>query len=209
MVVGLVISVPEILAAAGFDLPWAALSKTMRHLEHNWPWTTYIAVAVIGIPAFFSRTVPLDLSELGQGQEPGSPLGRTPGGRVTIKPRVGKPPGYFDDEGAPLILMVVTCSLWALMGFATWLTLQLSDDPHHYDAAYVLYGVTAFFSFVVPSLVALLAGQDTPFPTYARTVQNTTMNVWTRGIPGVVTGLVFGYLVTTMGYILLRIVGAA
>jgi hypothetical protein len=185
-VAGLVIAVPEITAAADPDaLPFTTISGMVGHLERRWNWVELIVVAAIVFAFFSTVRVPpqperaedrdIDDSVAGSGGKPG----RTVGGRLTLRRPAGRAASEeFADEAAPLLFALAALASFALVAGATWAATIWWDDRHHYQPAYVLYGLLALLWLIVPGVLAFAWGADLPFPTLFRTVSN--LEDWLR-----------------------------
>jgi len=177
-----VIVIPELLAAVNVGLPFTTISTMTGHLERHHDWVELIVVGIIVFVVF-------SLVKLSPRKEtkrnPGEPQ-RTPGGRLTARPR---PPARvmtadtFDEKDAPLWFAIAAVGSLVLIAVATWATDFWLGDGDGYQAAYVLYGLLAVGWLVAPSLYTFFSGADPPFPTLFRSVHNLTEWLKTRRWP--------------------------
>jgi hypothetical protein len=151
-VVGAVIAVPEIWAAAAKP-PWPTISGTVGHLEARWNVVAVIVVAVLVVVAASAVRMPLlregDAARVRQAD--GRVLGRTRGGRFTFHPEL-------DDELSPLLYLPVALGCVVAGSFVAAAS---TDDK--WVLGYVLYGLIAVFCVLVPSALAVAPVPDVPF----------------------------------------------
>jgi hypothetical protein len=160
-IVAVMIGVPELWSNSDASLPFVTISETVGSgLERFHPWVSLVVVALVVFAAYFQFR-PLSRYHLTSG-------------RLTLKPpRQGISPesqglNYVDTvglAGAAYLLIAV-----AVTAAATWVTVELSPESYH--PSFVLYGLIATFAVILPSLLALVAGRDAPFPTLFATVKN-------------------------------------
>lgn len=187
-VAGGVIGVPEITAAVDKGaLPFTTISGMTGHLERHHSWVELIVVAAIVLAVY--SAVRVSPSQRSGAPPPGAivdnaPAVRTAGGRLTLRTEaVTQTAADFDDDQVSfLFVLAAVCSL-ALIGVGTWAATHWWDDKHHYQPAYVLYGSLGLFWLVIPSLLALAAAKDVPFPTLFRTVGNLEDGLRKRNLP--------------------------
>jgi hypothetical protein len=91
----------------------------------------------------------------------------------------------------------VVAALLACAGVAagTWAAVEWSHDASHYHPAYVLYGSLALLWLVVPSVLALVAAKDVPFPTLVHSVRDLEGWLRGRGVLGPPLAFLVGYLI--------------
>ena len=156
LLVGLIIAVPEIWAAAGSP-PWPTISATVGHLEALWNPVAILIVALIA--AVTVHAVRYPWRRTGKIVREDHPRrGRTGSGRLTKTP----------DEAAPVpVLAYFTLAIIAIV-VGSALAATLSSD--RWVLAYVLYGLVAIFCIVVPNILAFWFKRDVPFSTLLRTV---------------------------------------
>jgi hypothetical protein len=170
----LVIAVPEITAAFSSRRAFTTISEMVGHLEYLWAPTALIVIALI-VFALLSiiRVRPPDAGSAPPGTPGGPPSTRTPGGRLT---RPGAPPAVapttFDAQTPSRWFVVAALLACVVIVLATLAAIEWWDDDRHFQPAYVLYGLLGLFWLVVPSIIAIVAGKDAPFPTLFRTVHN-------------------------------------
>jgi uncharacterized membrane protein len=182
VVAGLVIAVPEITAAAsGNVLPFTTISGMVGHLERHHSWVELIVVAAIVFVVFSTLRARPDSARESRDDEGATP-GRTPGGRLTVQTPRPVPPQAFDEEDAPGWFALAALLALITVAAATWAADWWWDDTHHYQPAYVLYGLLGLLWVVVPSLFAFASGKDPPFPTLFRSVSN--LEEWLRRAHG-------------------------
>src|SRR5436190_2529152 len=146
---GVVVAIPELWAVFTNDVPWPTISGTIGHLEYEWSGTAVIVVVVLVFSALLTVRYP---------PRPG----RTAGGRLSPEPQTAtrrqlSPWSYF-----PAAALVVIGGALASQTF----------DGDKWHLAYVLYGLTAVFWIVIPSLAAYFLARDVPFPTLFRTIED-------------------------------------
>lgn len=149
-VVGVLIAVPEIWAAAGKP-PWPTISGTIGHLEARWNIVAVVVVAALVLIAAHAVRLPFTGHHPVARQADGRSLGRTAGGRFTVRPGQDgelRPFVYL----APAVAAVVVGSILAR---------SLSDNK--WILGYVIYGLLAVFCVIIPSVLANLPMPDAPF----------------------------------------------
>jgi hypothetical protein len=179
---------PELYAATAHeDVAWfTTISHLTGHLERHHAWVELLVVAIIVLAVFSSIRVPPQKSSPGATppddatDRPADP-GRTVGGRLTLrteKKATVADAKDFDQEKVSkwfLVGALVALPAIALLTLAAvewWPDKDPSrPSPVHYHAAYVLYGLLGICWVLVPTVVALIWGQDA-FPTLFRTVNN-------------------------------------
>jgi hypothetical protein len=193
VVAGGVIGVPEIVAAADRDaLPFTTISEMIGHLERRHPWFELVVVAAIVLAVYSVLRVPPQPDRAEAGPT------RTAGGRLTLRdPGPDASNEAFDEDEAPRLFALSAFGACAVVGFGTWAAVQWWDDERHFQPAYVLYGSLALFWLVIPSLVALVAARDVPFPTLVHSVKD--LQGWLRrrwpGTVGPLLAFLVGYVV--------------
>lgn len=155
--VGAVIAVPEIWAAAG-DPPWPTISGTVGHLEVLWDGVAVIVVALIVLAA--AHTLRYSWRDTGSlvVQADGRELGRTECGRFTRNP--------VEKDTVPAYVYFTVALVCVIAGSA--LAATLSTDE--WILGYVVYGLIGVFGVIVPSSIAYWSAKDVPFPTLTRTI---------------------------------------
>jgi len=169
----LMLAVPEITAMFSKGaLGFVTASETIGHLEryHNWIGLGVIGTLVLLVFSLYKVSV----DRAGEPRPEGEPT-RTRGGRLTFHAKetpTAKQEQEFEDEGAPLIFAASALASMAAIALGGWAATQWWDDPRRFHASFVIYVSVAMLWFVVPSLVALFTGNDVPYPTMVRTVQD-------------------------------------
>jgi hypothetical protein len=174
-VVVIVVAVPELIAATsgGNPLVWHTISNTIGHLQAYHGWVSLIVVGVIAAVALHVLVNPLQAPQ----SEPRMPrthrrLGKTPGGRFTLRPgskKVEGAPRTRVDGDAPwrwtigylavsLVVVVVVAVIvhGTLPGFGFELVLYL--------------GIALLF-IVVPNVLAIERWRETPFASFFATAR--------------------------------------
>jgi hypothetical protein len=179
MIAGAVIGVPEITAAADNGaLPFTTISAMTGHLERHHTWVELVVVALI-VLAVYSTIRSSPRTQSGSPREATERPVRTPGGRLTLRTSpTARPVGTFDDGLAPALFAIAAVLSFAVVALSTWAAVEWWDDKHHYQPAYVLYGLIGLLWIVTPSALALFLNRDMPFPTLFRTVEN--LEDWLR-----------------------------
>ncbi|HZT46007.1 MAG TPA: hypothetical protein VFA24_07485 [Gaiellaceae bacterium] len=154
---GAVIAGPELWAAVEGDASdWPTISGTVGYLEYWHPW---VAVVVLGTLVWAAFHAVRYEAERAAAETPETSLRRTGGGRMTMA----------DDVRGLNAVAYFVVAFAALAGAVVW---SYADRPHdRYRLGEVLYGGIAVLLVAGPSLLALLAGRDVPFPTLFATVQ--------------------------------------
>jgi len=160
---GLVIAIPEITAAVNAKAPWPTISGMVGHLEFRWSWVALIVVALIVSVAFHAARFPWRQRGQLAIQATERVLGRTVGGRFTMKPEPAEE-GEKDQVAALWLLIALAV---VIAGSVLVAALGLHDK---FILGYVLYGLIALFWVVVPSGLAFWFARDVPFPTLFRTI---------------------------------------
>ncbi|MFD6162528.1 hypothetical protein ACFWF7_02925 [Nocardia sp. NPDC060256] len=155
---GLVIAVPELASATGLA-GWPTISATIGHLETQHDWVRVLVVFVIAVVGYYAIPQLLVNPAMPPSVLAGKPV--TAGGRVT-RANGGM---RFASLGGYLVLAGV-----AYFGAVAYAVADRAVNPDSYLGAYVLYGTIALLWVVVPSLLALFASRDVPFPTLFRTI---------------------------------------
>jgi len=198
VIAAIVIVVPELTAAAaGNVLPFTTISAMVGHLERRHSWVELIVVAAIVFVVFSILKVSPRREHSRDGGQAGEPA-RTPGGRLTVQASPTVSPTTFDDEEAPGWFALAAILSLVAVAAATWAASWWWDEGHHYEPAYVLYGLLAVLWLVVPSVLAFVLGRDLPFPTLFRSVSNLEGWLQKRSWPlslGPVSGWLAGYLI--------------
>jgi hypothetical protein len=167
---GIVIAVPELLAAAGGNnFLWPTISTTVGHLQDRWPVLTLIPVALIVMAGYSAlrfklgdTTVQADLQA----------IGRTPQGRL-VKQDV-----QFDQlaqGGVPP--EPPRRGEWPVLPYFTFATAVVvaggvvaAPSDSRFLVGYVLYSLIALFWVVIPNAASYFFGKDFPFTTLVFTV---------------------------------------
>jgi hypothetical protein len=172
---GLMLAVPEITAMfSNGALGFVTASETIGHIEryHNWVELGFIGTLVLIVSSLYKVSV----DRAGEPQPEGEPT-RTRGGRLTFHSRetpTAKHEQEFEDEDASLIFAASALVSAGLIALGGWAATHWWDDPRRFHASFVIYVSVAMLWFVIPSLVALFTGNDVPYPTMVRTVQDGT-----------------------------------
>lgn len=154
----LVIAVPELAAATGLA-SWPTISATIGHLETHHDWVRLVVVFVIAVIGYYA--IPQLLVN------PKMPPSVVAGKPVTVGGRVTRDNGGMRFVGLGGYLLLAAASY---VGAVVYAVIDRAISPDSYVGAYVLYGVIALMWVVVPSMLALFAGRDVPFPTLFRTI---------------------------------------
>jgi hypothetical protein len=176
-VMGAVIAIPEVWAAAGGHVswiskpPWPTISGTVGHLEELWSPVAIIVVLVIVIPtahvlrrAWAYKAAPSEaVGDLARPtvefvQADGRLLGSTQGGRFTKKPDTS-------SDVSALVYLSVASSMIAIS-----LIVSEALSESQWVRAYIIYGSIAMFWVAIPSVLAYWFSKDVPFPTLFSTV---------------------------------------
>jgi len=199
-IAALVIAVPEIMAAFSPKRAFTTISEMLGHLEFLWSPTALLVIAVVvfGLLSII-RIRPPSSGDAAPGQEGGPPSTRTAAGRLT-RPDAARAvsPARFDAQAASGWFILAAVLACAVVVVATLAAIEWWDDPDHFHAAYVLYGSLAVLWIIVPSLVALVAGKDAPFPTLFRTVLNIedSLRAWNWNPASIPVGPALAWLVS-------------
>jgi hypothetical protein len=170
-VVGLIIAVPEIAAAAWHGGPWPTISGTIGHLEVIWSGTAILVVAVIVAVVMHMLRYRPDSPTMGV-IRPVTGLRRTQSGRLTKRPmrtaaamRAQRKDwiGYAYLATAFLAVLVPSVLVGTLV--------RGSSDHTKWIVGYVIYGCIAVFCVALPSALAYWVS-DVPFPTLFRTISD-------------------------------------
>ncbi len=173
--VGLIIAVPEIWAAAGSP-PWPTISATVGHLEALWNPVAILVVALIAAVAVHAVRYPW--RRTGKIELEGHPRrGRTESGRFTKTP----------DDGASVSVSAYFTLAVIVIIVGSVLAATLTSD--RWVLAYVLYGLVAIFCIIIPNILAFWFKRDVPFWTLLRTVTDIERR-WYPAALVVVAGLV-------------------
>lgn len=170
---GLMLAVPEFTAMiSNGALGFVTASETIGHIErfHNWVGLGLIGTIVLLVFSLYK----VSSERAGERQPAGEPT-RTRGGRLTFHSKPTTPAARrenFEDEDAQMIFVASALVSAGLIAFGGWATTEWWDDPKRFHASFVIYVSVAMLWFVVPSLVALFTGNDVPYPTMVRTVQD-------------------------------------
>jgi hypothetical protein len=173
-VMGLVIAIPEIWAAAGSGLPWQTISSTVgTGLARDHTWVSLVVTLVLAVVGYFSFRFPptrTSSAATAPARVQDRPFRRLEhGDRLTLSTK--RPDAEDDWVGTTGIVYAVGSS--AVIAGATILTDQLSSGhAERYHASYVLYGLIAVFWILGPSVVALAYGHEAPWPTLFKTIKN-------------------------------------
>ena len=167
---GVVIAVPELLAAAGGNnFLWPTISTTVGHLQGRWPVLTLIPVALIVMAGTSVLRIRLGDTALQADQRA---IGRSPQGRL-IKQEVtfeqlaqgGIPPAPpARGEWPVLPYFVVATAVVVIGGVAA------APSDSRFLVGYVIYTLIALFWVVLPNLAAYFLKKDFPFTTLFFTV---------------------------------------
>jgi hypothetical protein len=194
LIAAAVIVGPELYAATTHeDVAWfTTISHMTGHLERHHTWVELLVVGIIVLAVFSAVRVPPQKSSPGDNPPPGdtppddatdgsADPGRTVGGRLTLKTEkkatVADAKGFDQQQVSRWFLLgalvaLPTIALLTLAAVEWWPDKDPSrPSPVHYHAAYVLYGLLGICWVLVPTVVALIWGQDA-FPTLFRTVDN-------------------------------------
>jgi len=168
---GVVIAVPELLAAAGGNnFLWPTISTTVGHLQDRWPVLTLIPVALIVMAGYSVLRVRLGDTAV---QADLQAIGRSPQGRLIKQDvrfdqltRGGIPPAP-PKRGE-----------WAILPYFAFATVVVvaggvlaAPSDSRFLVGYVLYSLIALFWVVIPNLAAYFFGKDFPFTTLFFTVR--------------------------------------
>jgi hypothetical protein len=171
---GLLLAVPEFTAMiSNGALGFVTASETIGHLEryHNWIGLGLIGTLVLLVFSLYK----VSTDRAGQPKPAAGEPTRTRGGRLTFHPKPPPPavvPREFVDEEAQMIFAASALVSAGLIAFGGWAVTHWWDDPRRFHASFVIYVSVAMLWFVIPSLVALFTGNDVPYPTMIRTVQD-------------------------------------
>lgn len=169
---GIVIAVPELLAAAGGNnFLWPTISTTVGHLQDRWPVLTLIPVALIVMAGYSVLRVRLGDTAV---QADLQAIGRSPQGRL-VKQDVqfdqlaqgGVPPA--PPKRGELQRIFPYFALATVVVVAGGVLAAPSDS--RFLVGYVLYSLIALFWVVIPNLAAYFIGKDFPFTTLVFTVR--------------------------------------
>jgi hypothetical protein len=168
---GIVIAVPELLAAAGGNnFLWPTISTTVGHLQDRWPVLTLIPVALIVIAGFSVARIKLGDTAV---QADLQAIGRTPQGRL-VKQDVqfdqlaqgGIPPAPPKRGEWPILPYFAFATVVVVAG-----GVLAAPSNSRFLVGYVLYALIALFWVVIPNLAAYFVGKDFPFTTLVFTVR--------------------------------------
>lgn len=169
---GVVIAVPELLAAAGGNnFLWPTISTTVGHLQHRWPVLTLIPVALIVMAGYSVLRIRLGDTAV---QADLQAIGRSPQGRLIKQDvqfdqlgRGGIPPAPPERGEFRRVLRYFAFATAVVV--AGGLVAAPSDSP--FVVGYVLYSLIALFWVVIPNLAAYFFRKDFPFTTLVFTVR--------------------------------------
>ena len=168
---GIVIAVPELLAAAGGNnFLWPTISTTVGHLQDKWAVVTLIPVALIVMAGFSVARVKLGDTAV---QADMQAIGRTPQGRL-VKQDVqfdqlaqgGIPPAPPRRGEWPILPYFAFATIVVVAGGVV-----AAPSDSRFLVGYVIYALIALFWVVVPNLAAYFFGKDFPFTTLVFTVR--------------------------------------
>jgi hypothetical protein len=169
-VMGLVVGVPEVwAAAAGDDFVFPTISTTVGHLQDRWPVVALIPVAVIVMGAYSVYRIKLGQTAV---QADLQAFGRTPQGRLA-KQEVSREElaaggtvvaGSGRDEW-PVVPYFAFATVVVVAG-----SLLATASQNRFLVGYVLYSLIAVFWIVVPNLLAYFLRRDFPFTTLFFTI---------------------------------------
>jgi len=168
---GVVIAVPELLAAAGGNnFLWPTISTTVGHLQDRWPVLTLVPVALIVMAGVSVLRIRLGDTAV---QADFTAIGRSPQGRL-VKQEVqfdqlatgGLPPAPPKRGEWPILPYFVFATAVVIAG-----GVAAAPSDSRFLVGYVLYSLIALFWVVIPNLTAYFGGKDFPFTTLVFTVQ--------------------------------------
>jgi hypothetical protein len=188
------VAVPELWAAISPDTArWPTISATVGYLEYHHVWVSLIVVAVIVGSAYSALRYRPERTGVLPKEVDGDLLGglegdpalpyRTPeGGRLTraLSPTAEVSAGvYF---GCALVVIAV----------GTGIAAATTDVDDEYTVGQTLYGLTAAFWVVVPTILAWPRKRavDVPFPTLLETIRSLERRLRVFAL-AVAAGLVF------------------
>ena len=168
---GVVIAVPELLAAAGGNnFLWPTISTTVGHLQGRWPVLTLIPVALIVMAGTSVLRIKLGDTAV---QADYLAIGRTPQGRlakqeITFEQLAtgGVQPTSPKRGEWPVLPYFVFATAAVVAG---GVVAAPSDSP--FLVGYVIYTLIALFWVVIPNAAAYFFGKDFPFTTLVFTVR--------------------------------------
>ncbi len=169
---GVVIAVPELLAAAGGNnFLWPTISTTVGHLQGRWPVLTLIPVALIVMAGTSVLRIKLGDTALQADQQA---IGRSPQGRlikqdVTLEqlatggiPSTAPRRGQFEHVFPYFVFATAVVVAGGVIA---------APSDSRFLVGYVLYSLIALFWVVIPNLAAYFVGKDFPFTTLVFTVR--------------------------------------
>ncbi|MEK6273966.1 MAG: hypothetical protein AABM30_01350 [Actinomycetota bacterium] len=174
---GVLVLVPELWAAFwGDSARWPTISGTVGALEYDYPVLALVVVGVIVLCVYSAFRYPPDRtgvlpvsdapSEEAGGMEgdPALPYRTPSGGRLTRSTAPVREVGAVLYFGIALLVIV----------FCTSVAAATTDIDDEFPVGRTLYGLTALFWVVIPSLLAWPKHRaiDVPFPTLFETVRN-------------------------------------
>jgi hypothetical protein len=168
---GIVIAVPELLAAAGGNnFLWPTISTTVGHLQDRWAVLTLIPVVLIVMAGYSVMRIKLGDTAV---QADLQAIGRTPQGRL-VKQEVqfaelaqgGVPPAPPRRGEWPIVPYFVFATIVVIAG-----GVAVAPSNSRFLVGYVLYALIALFWVVIPNLAAYFFGKDFPFTTLVFTVR--------------------------------------
>lgn len=168
---GVVIAVPELLAAAGGNnFLWPTISTTVGHLQERWPVLTLIPVALIVMAGYSVLRIRLGDTAV---QADLQAIGRSPQGRLVKQDvqfdqltRGGVPPAPPRRGEWPVLPYFAFATIVVVAG-----GLLVAPSDSRFLVGYVLYSLIALFWVVIPNVAAYYLGKDFPFTTLVFTVR--------------------------------------
>lgn len=175
---GLLVLVPEIWAAKWTDsAPFPTISGTVGALEYDRPWLALVVAGLIVLCLYssvrYQKTETGVLPKLGR---TGAPIGQTYRGDQALPYRTPGG-GRFTRSTTPVrevrAVTYFICALF-IIGVFTAIAAIKTDINDEYRVGQTLYGLTALFWVLIPSLLAWPKHKavDVPFPTLFSTIRS-------------------------------------
>jgi hypothetical protein len=160
--VGLVIAIPELFAAAVSRSPWPTISGTVGHLESRWAFVAVIVVAVI--VALAARVAALIIPLLGSTASPEDPSPTAESvAAEAVKRELRRANGTAAAQAGGWRRRFVFAyfpSSIVVVALAGYIASQTSTN--RWILGYVIYGLIAVFGILIPSILTRVENVPNP-----------------------------------------------